>query len=99
MNFLASADGASVCQVFAARLDELPISEHARSNGRAASASSRVFKPWQRRRRFAKGHAAARSAPPALVAKQTCLGCCTQPCDPHHLRFALARKLGQKISD
>jgi hypothetical protein len=80
-------------------LDVLRISEQAPSNGPAASASSRAVKPWQRRRRFAKGHAAARSATPALVAKQTCLLCGSQPGDPHHLRFAQARELGQKISD
>jgi hypothetical protein len=39
-----------------------------------------------------KGHAAARSATPALVAKQTCLLCGSQPGDPHHLRFAQARE-------
>lgn len=34
-----------------------------------------------------------------IVAKQPCLICGRQPCDPHHLRFAQARGLGQKVSD
>ena len=34
-----------------------------------------------------------------FVAKQPCLVCGRQPCDPHHLRFAQARGLGQKVSD
>ena len=33
------------------------------------------------------------------VAKQPCLVCGRQPCDPHHLRFAQRRGLGQKVSD
>jgi len=34
-----------------------------------------------------------------FVAKQPCLVCGRQPCDPHHLRFAQPRGLGQKVSD
>ncbi|QDW41821.1 DUF968 domain-containing protein [Bradyrhizobium sp. KBS0727] len=34
-----------------------------------------------------------------FVAKQPCLVCGREPCDPHHLRFAQARGLGQKVSD
>ncbi len=34
-----------------------------------------------------------------FVAKQPCLVCGRQPCDPHHLRFAQYRGLGQKVSD
>jgi hypothetical protein len=34
-----------------------------------------------------------------FVAKQPCLICGRQPCDPHHLRFAQSRGLGQKVSD
>jgi hypothetical protein len=34
-----------------------------------------------------------------FVAKQPCLVCGRQPCDPHHLRFAQSRGLGQKVSD
>jgi hypothetical protein len=33
------------------------------------------------------------------VAKQPCLVCGRQPCDPHHLRFAQSRALGRKVSD
>ncbi len=36
---------------------------------------------------------------PRFVAKQPCLVCGRQPCDPHHLRFAQARGLGLKVSD
>jgi hypothetical protein len=34
-----------------------------------------------------------------LVAKQPCLVCGREPCDPHHLRFAQQRGMGQKVSD
>jgi hypothetical protein len=34
-----------------------------------------------------------------FVAKQPCLVCGRQPCDPHHLRFAQPQGLGQKVSD
>ena len=34
-----------------------------------------------------------------FVAKQPCLVCGREPCDPHHLRFAQSRGLGQKVSD
>jgi hypothetical protein len=34
-----------------------------------------------------------------FVAKQPCLICGRQPSDPHHLRFAQSRGLGQKVSD
>jgi ERF superfamily len=33
------------------------------------------------------------------VAKQPCLICGRQPCDPHHLRFAQSRALARKVSD
>jgi hypothetical protein len=34
-----------------------------------------------------------------FVAKQPCLVCGREPCDPHHLRFAQRRGLAQKVSD
>jgi hypothetical protein len=34
-----------------------------------------------------------------FVAKQPCLVCGREPCDPHHLRFAQSRGLGLKVSD
>ena len=34
-----------------------------------------------------------------FVARQPCLVCGREPCDPHHLRFAQPRGLGQKVSD
>src|SRR4029078_3879662 len=34
-----------------------------------------------------------------FVAKQPCLVCGRQPCDPHHLRFAQSRGLSLKVSD
>ena len=34
-----------------------------------------------------------------FVAGQPCLVCGREPCDPHHLRFAQQRGLGQKVSD
>jgi hypothetical protein len=33
------------------------------------------------------------------VAKQPCLVCGRQPCDPHHLRFAQSRAMARKVSD
>src|SRR5262249_39115669 len=33
-----------------------------------------------------------------FVAKQACLLCGRQPCDPHHLRFAQSPTLGRKVS-
>src|SRR5258708_17512602 len=34
-----------------------------------------------------------------FVAKQPCLVCGREPCDPHHLRFAQSRGLSLKVSD
>jgi hypothetical protein len=34
-----------------------------------------------------------------FVARQPCLVCSREPCNPHHLRFAQPRGLGQKVSD
>ncbi|MBR1254939.1 DUF968 domain-containing protein [Bradyrhizobium sp. AUGA SZCCT0240] len=34
-----------------------------------------------------------------FVASHPCLVCGREPCDPHHLRFAQPRGLGQKVSD
>jgi hypothetical protein len=34
-----------------------------------------------------------------FVSKQSCPICVRHPCDPHHLRFAQSRGLGQKVSD
>jgi hypothetical protein len=34
-----------------------------------------------------------------LVAQKACLVCGRQPSDPHHLRFAQSRAMGQKVSD
>ena len=34
-----------------------------------------------------------------FVARQPCLVCGREPCDPHHLRFAQPHGLGQKVSD
>jgi hypothetical protein len=33
------------------------------------------------------------------VAKQACIVCGRQPCDPHHLRFTQSRALSRKVSD
>jgi hypothetical protein len=35
----------------------------------------------------------------SYVAKQPCLVCGRQPCDPNHLRFTQSRALGRKVSD
>jgi hypothetical protein len=100
-NALASADGARVRQAFAARLDELCMpeqssSEQAAPQARQSELSSKgnealVLLPKVTRQRD-RQHL-------RFIIKQPCLVCGRQPCDPHHLRFAQARGLGQKVSD
>jgi len=99
-NALASADGERVRQAFAARLDELRMPEQ--SSPEQLARPARQAEP--------SGHRNDAVVLPRLtrqrdrqhlrfVVKQPCLVCGRQPCDPHHLRFAQPRGLGQKVSD
>jgi hypothetical protein len=99
-NVLASAVGVSVRQAFAAWLDALrrpeqSLSEQVAQPARQAELSSQgndaVALPKMTRQRD-RQHL-------RFIIKQPCLVCGRQPCDPHHLRSAQARGLGQKVSD
>jgi hypothetical protein len=99
-NVLASADGARVREAFAARLDALRSPEQ-RPSEQALPASqpepssqgneALVLLPTVTRQRD-RQHL-------RYIIKQPCLVCGRQPCDLHHLRFAQARGLGQRVSD
>jgi hypothetical protein len=100
VNSLAAADGERLRQLFVSRLAELRETDHtapaaeAESDGDAPNPridKSILALPGPRRLRD-RVHL-------RFVAKQPCLICGRQPCDPHHLRFAQARGLGQKVSD
>ena len=101
VNTLALADGERVRQVFTRRLAELrgvedPTSPPTKPKGDEGHQQLLIDKgilalPEPRRLRD-RDHL-------RFVAKQPCLVCGRQPSDPHHLRFAQARGLGQKVSD
>jgi hypothetical protein len=100
VNSLAPADGERLRQLFASRLAELRETDQTAIAAEAESAGDnqhpRIEKsilalPEPRRLRD-RVHL-------RFVAKQPCLICGRQPSDPHHLRFAQARGLGQKVSD
>ncbi len=102
-NILTPADGEMVRQAFQARLANLQAMPDgnlapAEPNHPAANdeTGSRIDKsvlalPEAKRLRD-KQHL-------RFVAGQPCLVCGREPCDPHHLRFAQLRGLGQKVSD
>src|SRR5258706_11497981 len=46
-----------------------------------------------------KGHSSIADGSNAWSKAAPCLICGREPCDPHHLRFAPPRGLGQKVSD
>jgi hypothetical protein len=101
VNVLASADGAGLRQAFAARLDGLRIPEQ--------SSSEQAAPPTRQPEPLSQGNEALVLLPKVtrqrnrrhlrFIIKQPCLVCGRQPCDPHHLRLAQARGLGQKVSD
>ena len=98
-NRLLPADAHRVEDAFQARLEKL-----------SASTGDAVPQPNTGRSRRAKGvdkAALALSEPRRIrdrehlrsVALKACLVCGRQPSDPHHLRFAQGRCMGQKVSD
>jgi hypothetical protein len=103
VNSLTAADGDKVRQAFQDRLTHLQsrrVDDFSPAENDQAEAGdephSRIDKsvltlPEPKRLRD-KQHL-------RLVAKQPCLVCGREPCDPHHLRFAQQRGLGQKVSD
>ena len=103
-NTLAPADGDKVRQAFQAQLTQIqstPDEGHhqpaeldppaAKDEIRSRIDKSMLTLPETKRLRD-KQHL-------RFVAKQPCLVCGREPCDPHHLRFAQPRGLGQKVSD
>jgi ERF superfamily len=102
-NTLTPEDGDRVRQAFQAqfaRLQKIPDDDHspveldppaANKETRSRIDKSVLALPEPKRLRD-KQHL-------RFVAKQPCLVCGREPCDPHHLRFAQPRGLGQKVSD
>ena len=101
-NTLTPADGDEVRLAFQVRLDRLQtipdeLSPAERDQPttnqemRSRADKSLLAIPVPRRARD-KAHL-------RFVANQPCLICGRQPSDPHHLRFAQSRGLGQKVSD
>jgi len=103
-NILVPADGDEVRQAFQTRLAQLQaiagleFSEAEPDNPLPANAKAppRIDKSVltlpEAKRLKDKQHL-------RFVAKQPCLVCGREPCDPHHLRFAQSRGLGLKVSD
>ena len=102
-NTLMPADGDVVREAFQARLAQLqaipgldlsraePDPLPANANAHSRIDKSVLALPEAKRLRD-KQHL-------RFVAKQPCLVCGREPCDPHHLRFAQSRGLGLKVSD
>ena len=101
-NTLTPADGERVREGFGARLAQLRTGgqnlpeESERPVGhteqpRSDQSDDALALPKERRQRDKQYL--------RFVAKQACLVCGRQPSDPHHLRFAQPRGLGQKVSD
>jgi len=91
---LRLADADEVRQAFEARLTELrkeaePEPKAGQLNGSPTPRDLAFPKPLRQRDRH---HL-------RFVAQQPCLVCGRTPSAPHHLRFAQARGLGQKVSD
>ena len=102
-NTLTSDDGDKVRRAFETRLARLPsttnpdlsptelVAPAANDETRSRIDKSLLALPEAKRLRD-RQHL-------RFVAKQPCLVCGREPCDPHHLRFAQPRGLGQKVSD
>ena len=102
-NTLTAADEARVKGAFQARLAALEISQATEKIAKEADQEIGGPEPKARidnsllvfgelRRLRDKQHL-------RFVARQPCLVCGREPCDPHHLRFAQPRGLAQKVSD
>ena len=102
-NTLTPADGHKVREAFQARLTRLqstldadfppaePGQPTANDETRSRIDKSVLALPVPKRKRD-KQHL-------RFVAKRPCLVCGREPSDPHHLRFAQPRGLGQRVSD
>jgi ERF superfamily protein len=98
-NSLLAADARRVEDAFQARLERLsaspsdavPQRNAARSRRTKGVDKSALTLPEPRR---VRDHEHLQS-----VAQKACLICGRQPSDPHHLRFAQSRAMGQKVSD
>jgi len=102
-NTLTSDDGDKVRRAFETRLARLPsttnpdlsptelVAPAANDETRSRIDKSLLALPEAKRLRD-RQHL-------RFVAKQPCLVCGREPSDPHHLRFAQPRGLGQKVSD
>jgi hypothetical protein len=98
-NKLLPADARRVEDAFQAKLDSFPDSagdtvpqrNTTRSRRTESVDKSALALPEPRRVRD-REHL-------RLVAQKACLVCGRQPSDPHHLRFAQSRAMGQKVSD
>jgi hypothetical protein len=98
-NRLLSADAHRVEGAFEARLESL--------SGGTGGATPQRSAPRLRRTKGVDKSALTLSEPRRvrdrehlrLVARKACLVCGRQPSDPHHLRFAQNRGMGQKVSD
>jgi hypothetical protein len=102
-NTMAPEDGDRLRQAFQARLarlQKIPDDDHSPAERDPPAANdetrSRIDKSMlalpEAKRLRDKQHL-------RFVAGQPCLVCGREPCDPHHLRFAQPRGLGQKVSD
>jgi hypothetical protein len=97
VNALTPPDGDRVKQAFTARLAHLRTPnqrspEAIRGERLPAEDGAEALAIPKEHRRRDKQHL-------RFVAKQPCLVCGRQPCDPHHLRFAQPRGFGLKVSD
>ena len=103
VNSLTAADGDKVRQAFQ---DQLSYLQSIRGDDISPAENDRAAAGDEPRSRIDKS-VLTLSEPKRLrdkqhlrfVAKQPCLLCGREPCDPHHLRLAQQRGLGQKVSD
>jgi len=111
-NKLTAADAQAVEESFQARLASLATSDSDESQRAGElpliARSSPAAEPKNRLRSNAVDKSVLTLSEPRRVrdrehvrhvAKQPCLVCGRQPCDPHHLRFTQIRALGRKVSD
>ncbi|MDT4743669.1 ERF family protein [Bradyrhizobium sp. WYCCWR 12699] len=99
VNALASTDGARVRQAFSARLGAGEEVEHGPQPASPPTSQDAPADPGDGGLALPKLKRQRDRQHLRFVAKQPCLVCGRQPCDPHHVRFAQAHGLGQKVSD